>query len=81
MINTQNRKTYFNMKKDYLRSYSVMATFLDCEFSHVIMSLVDLTHGKKGHVRYRDSRLTFLLQVRTSRYQYHAIVLLVAVFP
>ncbi|XP_037439555.1 kinesin-like protein KIN-12F isoform X2 [Triticum dicoccoides] len=30
--------------------------------SHVIMSLVDLTHGKKRHVPYRDSRLTFLLQ-------------------
>ncbi|VAI27826.1 unnamed protein product [Triticum turgidum subsp. durum] len=26
------------------------------------MSLVDLTHGKKRHVPYRDSRLTFLLQ-------------------
>ncbi|KAI4987094.1 hypothetical protein ZWY2020_019894 [Hordeum vulgare] len=30
--------------------------------SHVIMSLVDLKHGKKRHVPYRDSRLTFLLQ-------------------
>ncbi|XBH89805.1 hypothetical protein VPH35_081626 [Triticum aestivum] len=29
--------------------------------SHVIMSLVDLTHGKKRHVPYRDSRLMFLL--------------------
>ncbi|XP_052205946.1 kinesin-like protein KIN-12C [Diospyros lotus] len=28
----------------------------------VIMSLVDLTHGKHRHVPYRDSRLTFLLQ-------------------
>lgn len=28
----------------------------------VIMSLVDLTHGKQRHVPYRDSRLTFLLQ-------------------
>ncbi|KAL6623499.1 hypothetical protein ACP70R_033378 [Stipagrostis hirtigluma subsp. patula] len=28
----------------------------------VIMSLVDLTHGKQRHIPYRDSRLTFLLQ-------------------
>ncbi|XP_015944973.1 kinesin-like protein KIN-12C [Arachis duranensis] len=28
----------------------------------VIMSLVDLAHGKPRHVPYRDSRLTFLLQ-------------------
>lgn len=28
----------------------------------VIMSLVDLAHGKHKHVPYRDSRLTFLLQ-------------------
>ncbi|CAL1397532.1 unnamed protein product [Linum trigynum] len=28
----------------------------------VIMSLVDLAHGKNRHVPYRDSRLTFLLQ-------------------
>ncbi|KAF2310329.1 hypothetical protein GH714_007829 [Hevea brasiliensis] len=28
----------------------------------VIMSLVDLAHGKQRHVPYRDSRLTFLLQ-------------------
>ncbi|XVF62368.1 hypothetical protein PTKIN_Ptkin09bG0002100 [Pterospermum kingtungense] len=28
----------------------------------VIMSLVDLAHGKHRHVPYRDSRLTFLLQ-------------------
>ncbi|KAI7744954.1 hypothetical protein M8C21_027075 [Ambrosia artemisiifolia] len=28
----------------------------------VIMSLVDVTHGKHRHVPYRDSRLTFLLQ-------------------
>ncbi|KAG8483283.1 hypothetical protein CXB51_022346 [Gossypium anomalum] len=31
-------------------------------FSLVIMSLVDLAHGKHRHVPYRDSRLTFLLQ-------------------
>ncbi|KAL6952982.1 Kinesin-like protein KIN-12E [Sarracenia purpurea var. burkii] len=30
--------------------------------SLVIMSLVDLAHGKHRHVPYRDSRLTFLLQ-------------------
>lgn len=30
----------------------------------VIMSLVDLAQGKHRHVPYRDSRLTFLLQVR-----------------
>jgi hypothetical protein len=35
-----------------------------CTFSLVIMSLVDLAHGKHRHVPYRDSRLTFLLQVR-----------------
>ncbi|KAI5402423.1 Kinesin-like protein KIN-12C, partial [Lathyrus oleraceus] len=28
----------------------------------VIMTLVDLAHGKPRHVPYRDSRLTFLLQ-------------------
>lgn len=28
------------------------------------MSLVDVAHGKHRHVPYRDSRLTFLLQVR-----------------
>ena len=41
--------------------------FLVCCFHHfsfVIMSLVDLAHGKHRHVPYRDSRLTFLLQVR-----------------
>ena len=31
--------------------------------SLVIMNLVDLAHGKQRHVPYRDSRLTFLLQV------------------
>ena len=30
----------------------------------VIMSLVDAQHGQKRHIPYRDSRLTFLLQVR-----------------
>lgn len=34
---------------------------LDC--SHVIMILVDVANGKQRHVPYRDSRLTFLLQV------------------
>lgn len=32
-------------------------------FSHVIMVLVDVAHAKTRHVPYRDSRLTFLLQV------------------
>ncbi|EXB80276.1 Kinesin-like protein KIF15 [Morus notabilis] len=32
----------------------------------VIMSLVDLAHGKHRHVPYRDSRLTFLLQGQLS---------------
>ena len=31
---------------------------------NVIMSLVDVMHGKTRHVGYRDSRLTFLLRVR-----------------
>ena len=31
--------------------------------SHVIMILVDVANGKQRHVPYRDSRLTFLLQV------------------
>lgn len=31
--------------------------------SLVIMALVDITNGKNRHVPYRDSRLTFLLQV------------------
>lgn len=31
--------------------------------SHVIMLLVDVAQGKQRHVPYRDSRLTFLLQV------------------
>lgn len=30
----------------------------------VIMSLVDAQHGRRQHVPYRNSRLTFLLQVR-----------------
>ncbi|CAL1541296.1 unnamed protein product [Lymnaea stagnalis] len=29
---------------------------------NVIMSLVDLSHGKKRHIPYRDSKLTFLLR-------------------
>jgi len=29
---------------------------------HVIMSLVDVAAGRRRHVPYRDSRLTFLLQ-------------------
>ena len=33
--------------------------------SLVIMSLVDLAHGKQRHIPYRDSRLTFFLQVTT----------------
>lgn len=35
---------------------------LDC--SHVIMVLVDVANGKPRHIPYRDSRLTFLLQVK-----------------
>lgn len=31
--------------------------------SLVIMILVDVAHGKQRHIPYRDSRLTFLLQV------------------
>lgn len=31
--------------------------------SHVIMILVDVAHGRQKHIPYRDSRLTFLLQV------------------
>jgi hypothetical protein len=34
----------------------------------VIMSLVDIANGKSRHVPYRDSRLTFLLQVLTERF-------------
>ncbi|XP_076932235.1 uncharacterized protein LOC143597695 [Bidens hawaiensis] len=34
----------------------------------VIMSLVDVTHGKHRHVPYRDSRLTFLLQMLVDEY-------------
>jgi hypothetical protein len=36
-----------------------------CEFRHVIMVLSELANGKQKHVPYRDSRLTFLLQVNT----------------
>lgn len=32
---------------------------------NVIMSLVDIAHGKSRHIPYRDSRLTFLLRVGT----------------
>ena len=32
-------------------------------FSHVIMVLLDVARGKPRHIPYRDSRLTFLLQV------------------
>lgn len=31
----------------------------------VIMSLVDIANGKPRHIPYRDSKLTFLLQVET----------------
>lgn len=37
-------------------------------YSLVIMSLVDQAHGKQRHVPYRDSRLTFLLQVANLKY-------------
>lgn len=30
---------------------------------HVIMSLVDMQRGTQRHIPYRDSRLTYLLQV------------------
>jgi hypothetical protein len=35
----------------------------DFGFSLVIMILVDIANGKQRHVPYRDSKLTFLLQV------------------
>lgn len=37
--------------------------FFDLACSHVIMILVDVANGKQRHIPYRDSRLTFLLQV------------------
>lgn len=37
-----------------------------CTCSHVIMVLVDVANGKPKHVPYRDSRLTFLLQVNSN---------------
>lgn len=37
--------------------------FSDLACSHVIMILVDVANGKQRHIPYRDSRLTFLLQV------------------
>jgi kinesin family protein 15 len=33
-------------------------------FRLVIMTLVDVANGRSRHVPYRDSRLTFLLQVK-----------------
>jgi kinesin family protein 15 len=39
----------------------LMVSDLAC--SHVIMILVDVANGKQRHIPYRDSRLTFLLQV------------------
>lgn len=36
-------------------------------FRLVIMTLVDVANGKNRHVPYRDSRLTFLLQVKIER--------------
>lgn len=41
---------------------------LKCFVRLVIMTLVDLAHGKPRHVPYRDSRLTFLLQVRYTKF-------------
>ncbi len=32
---------------------------------NVIMALVDVANGKQRHVAYRDSKLTFLLRVRS----------------
>lgn len=36
-------------------------------FRLVIMTLVDVANGRSRHVPYRDSRLTFLLQVKIQR--------------
>ena len=33
---------------------------------NVIMALVDIANGKSRHVHYRDSKLTFLLRVRSA---------------
>lgn len=43
--------------------FNCLAHFSALCCSLVIMSLVDLAHGKHRHIPYRDSRLTFLLQV------------------
>lgn len=47
----------------YLCFLIMQLIFSDLACSHVIMILVDVANGKQRHIPYRDSRLTFLLQV------------------
>jgi len=41
---------------------------------HVIMSLVDMQRGTHRHVPYRDSRLTYLLQVLLSQDMFSSVI-------
>ncbi len=42
-----------------------------CESRLVIMVLVDIANGKQRHVPYRDSKLSFLLQVWNLTFAWH----------
>jgi hypothetical protein len=42
-----------------------------CENRLVIMVLVDIANGKQRHVPYRDSKLSFLLQVWNLTFAWH----------
>ena len=48
----------------FLQEASSINLSLMC-LGQVIMSLVDVANGKNRHISYRDSKLTFLLRVRT----------------
>lgn len=53
----------FGIELSYFCFLIMQLMFSDFICSHVIMILVDVANGKQRHVPYRDSRLTFLLQV------------------
>ena len=64
----------FKMTRNTLQNLTAFFLFTNQEagsinkslsaLGNVIMSLVDIAHGKTRHVHYRDSKLTFILRVR-----------------